>query len=229
MALHQPNITELRLLENSIEGLKDIIGSVASGIGKKAVSVVEVSGKYDQRELYKQTGEVKYPFISLQLASISENKSGYNNQALYNGIPIFNIASTPDQHYEYRLLDILVTFNLTFACQSQVEVIEFAKRWLFRGREMQFKLVNEGFETEVKVEGVEQLTIPEQTLQEFGNIYELETVITMTTKTGEKELVKNIDRVAISSTLFNNSNQIIDSSTFVITKPRKGKITRTGN
>jgi len=202
-----PKLTESRILIDSISGLKSIIGQLAAGYGKPPVPVASVAGSWDQREIAQQFGEVKYPFLAITLQRFARNSDSYNDNLRRGGV----YTSREDSNLVqiYRLIPIIANFRVRYLAQNFDDTLAFSSRWLLRQKDQQFMLEGADIAVKVKVRLTDDLSMPEQTQSDWGNIFTLETDANMETYIGEIETRSKIKRISLGTNLWGAGSQTV--------------------
>lgn len=216
----QRRVYEVDLVNETVKGLQAFIGELAAERGGPALPVVIVSGPYELREYYNQTNQAttgSLPIIALMVVgfgdSIPMGIGNYGKQALYNGIQLGQSTDGQD-------LLIFHGYQIGLECQVRViaqtltDVISFAARWLYRQREMQFKLRMNGLSggIYIKVNMSENLAIPQMDVSEVGNLYTFETQLTASTYVGEIEIIPKTRSINFSMGLADVRGDVITST-----------------
>lgn len=198
-------LTESRILADSIEGLKDLLGNVAAGYNKPPIRVASIGSNWTQREIQQQYGDVVYPYIGLTLQRLARNFESYNYNLRRLGIPI--ISTDSNQIIIYRLIPTIAGFRVRYMAQSQNDVVNFASRWQLRQKDTRFLLTSSNFKLIIKVKLTDDITIPDQENTEGGNTFSVDTECTMETYIGETELMTKPQKLSTTINLWDKDSQ----------------------
>lgn len=207
--LSQERVSELPILAQSIDGFKTVLSQTLGKRGAPPIPVVVVSGDYELRQQYIEKGKTSLPLVGIITSMFDANPANtltYNNQALFNGIPIkFNGPGfeKESEHGIIRLHCVDVGFTVNFITQSLDDIFALVSSWIFRDRERQFKLEMSGIVFPIQTIMEKTLQVPIQEISDIGNIYRLQTSATMRSYTGEIEFRKNITNIQLTSNIFN--------------------------
>jgi hypothetical protein len=203
-------LKESRILLDSINGLKEILGIIGADFGKPPIPVVVVPSTWLQREIQQQFGEIKYPFIGISLQRFARNTESYNDNLRRIGIPI-NQPGT-NKINNYKLVPIIANFRVRYLTQNFDDLLAFSSRWLLRQKDIQFALGSEEFTVKIKVKLNEDLTMPDQENNDWGLTFQLETDLDMQTYIGELEVTTKINKIVLTPSLWSVTDQKIVAS-----------------
>lgn len=214
--LSNARVTELKVLEYCIAGFQEMLGKTMTGYGEKPWNVVQVAGNQQYRQQFLQSKKVEFPLIAVSLESIrpsSEDFGGFNGQVAYNGVHLGIIdetSPTPQQcilHFKQVSIDCRVMLTT----QTLEHVLQFAQRWLFKDREMQFTLQTSIYNLNIKVILNQELSIPTEEFTEMGNLFVFEARATLMGFVGVTELKPVISKIVLSVDSINSENQYTDN------------------
>jgi hypothetical protein len=169
------------------------------------------------------------PFLGLMIQSISDpiqqGQASYSKQALYYGIQIGQSTSGQDILILHGY-QVALNCQITYMAQKLTDVVHFAGRWLYRQREMQFKLGINGFSDGlmVRVTMDENLTIPEQDIGDTGNLYTMQANLMAVTYVGEIEVRPKLKGIKLTSGLASKDGKAIPSTVTTETITVKTKV-----
>lgn len=177
---------ELKIFEACLSGLLTSLRNIASTPGK-TWKVESIAGPQYFRELAREEGTPKLPFIGVIVTAMRPNEEmPFNEQALYNGI---YMGKTDDKmSVILHLRPIAVDLQIIVVAQSLDDIMSFAQRWLFRERQAQFTIACKGYTMDVKVKFNSELGIPEEDFSEMGNLFNFSLTATFYAHVGVMEL-----------------------------------------
>ncbi len=206
--LSQEHSEEIPILEKTIEGFKEILGSTLCKRGEEPLPVVLESGDYAFRQQYIEKGTTSLPLIGLVINALdgSGGNLWYNNQALFNGVPVKPINGQIRQETDFNIIKlhaVVVDMTVMMMAQSLADIIDFSKRWIFRDRERQFNIELSNLIFTINVQMDKMLQVPTQTVEDIGNIYRMQTSCRIMTYTGEIVSKKTVTEIQASTGIFN--------------------------
>lgn len=204
-------VDESTIFFESMAGLKEMLGLVGADYGKPPIPVAFVSSSFAKREIGQQLGgNIVYPFIGITLQRMNQDFESYNNNLRRNGISVTN----NDKVLTYKLTPVLATFRVRYVTQDSAEMLKFSSRWIRRQKDVQYALANESLKINIKVRLNNDLAVPEQNIEDFGNEFVLETECDMKTYLGEIETNTRIKEIVLNTNLWQQSaGQLVSSST----------------
>jgi hypothetical protein len=209
------NLVELPIIEKSIDGLVSLLAPLLSPPGKKPYPVINPASEADQRELYRNTGKIDYPYIVISVNNTHKNHDmNYNNALRRNGVFVKGDPGT-NQDYIYRLIPVMVSINIEFKCLSYDEVKHFIKRWMFAEKEMQYELKNKAFTLMIRVKLSDDVQESPMEFTDYGNIFRVTPTIEMYSYYGELVTKTKISKFGVSFGM-NSNNVNTNSESFVV-------------
>ncbi|MDE1905439.1 MAG: hypothetical protein KGH75_03185 [Rhodospirillales bacterium] len=212
----QARISEIKIFENCVSSLKTNIGQIAAGYGKSPWPVSHVAGSQAFREMARQQKIPELPFLGLIITAIKPSEEGYNNQAMYNGFYMGQVGSETSQptNIILHVRPVAIEAQIIVYTQTFSDVSDFAQRWLFRERDIQFSLNTKSYNLPIKVVLTEDLAIPEEDFSEMGNLFAMQAGLTMYAYVGVLELQPSITKVEMnleSANLDTKVTQVVTS------------------
>ena len=174
---------ELDIFERSIDGFGQFIKEFYP---EKDIPVVLQPGRLYLRQLGRQKKVIEYPFISMNINSISEIKDGYNNFALKKYGFVANKNSSNDFAYTYQMKNINVNMTVGFYTNTYTDIYSFTNNWITGEGILQFSLMqNDQAEIGITVLRNKDITYPQEQIEEVGEFFAVEVVCDMRTYTGK--------------------------------------------
>ncbi len=204
-------IQELNVFPNVVSGFQQVLGSLAAGRGEKPWPVVITANTTSFRQVFKETQKEILPQIGLiiQSARPSSNYQGFNNQASYNGIYLgtMNADSPTPLNVILHFRTVMIEVSVLVAAQNYKDIINFASRWMYRDREVQFTLETDLYSLPVKVTLMQELSIPEEEFSEIANLFVFQTSAELIGFVGELEYVPRTTSISVSTEAWDPATQ----------------------
>lgn len=187
-------VEKSEILEASLEAMAKIVSRQQN----PALGYVHVQGRQHLIEYFKENRDVKYPFFAVILESMGLNRESYHSKTLKRDGILASYDEENSVYYVYRVKPVFVNVTLRFFFRSFQSEINFIQDWLYKDRDLNFELVQGSFPISVKLSINDDIQIPEITLAETGEFFELETVVRMETYVGEVYAVKGVTSLNVN-------------------------------
>lgn len=151
--------------------------------GGPKINVVKVGSREAMRELFRRESEIVYPFFSVMVESARLRTDSFNTFRTEDGVR--GSAIDGGWQYKWNLVPLALNLAVRFHSDDYQDIEAFIEYWFHKRKRFAFDLRHgKNFVIEFYSELTPEVQIPEETFEETGNLFVLETNLTLNTWAG---------------------------------------------
>lgn len=155
-----------------------------------------------QRELFRQQGEIDYPYANLTISDGNRDTQSFNSAARRRGIAVPG-APGSNLRYLYHVVPIMMSLNLEFKTNTADDILAFIHAWHLGEIKSQFELTNNSVRFRIRVVYGTDVNIAELNVDNSDGPTTISatTTLQVTTWVGEVETIARTRSINLQSAI----------------------------